>query len=181
MPMARMSAFRATAAAAYPSQCVMLPQISAGQSGARVAAGRIGLASSPNLLKAWRAHSRPRVKSRLRVCETLPNAASSSGRSWPMRQPVNSATTAEPGTSEAMLKMPGIVHSNQRLLREGPASVGQRQLWLLEHYRMVGAAMNCPFVLRLEGSLDVERLRWALTQLIARHEALRTTVARRGR
>lgn len=62
-----------------------------------------------------------------------------------------------------------------------PASVGQRLLWLLSRYRARDTALNCPIVCRLDGPLDIERLREALGLLVDRHEALRTTLERRGR
>lgn len=63
----------------------------------------------------------------------------------------------------------------------GPASVGQRQLWLMDHYLGAGGALNCPIILRISGDLDRDRLAGALEQVIARHEALRTTFTGRGR
>ncbi|MDP9106903.1 MAG: condensation domain-containing protein, partial [Candidatus Eremiobacteraeota bacterium] len=66
-------------------------------------------------------------------------------------------------------------------LRDVPASVGQRLLWFLDRYRAGGAALNCPLVCRLDGPLDVPRLRASIGLLVSRHEALRTTIERRGR
>lgn len=65
--------------------------------------------------------------------------------------------------------------------REAPASVGQRLLWLLDRRRTGAEAMNCPVLCRFDGPLDVDRLRRAVRAVVARHEALRTTVERRGR
>ncbi|WP_063710741.1 condensation domain-containing protein [Actinokineospora enzanensis] len=65
--------------------------------------------------------------------------------------------------------------------REVPASIGQRLLWFLEHYRADTTSLNCPVVCRLHGPLDVGELQVALDRLVARHEALRTTLHRRGR
>ena len=66
-------------------------------------------------------------------------------------------------------------------VRELPASAGQRLLWLLDRQRGGGATLNCPVLCRMDGDLDVARLQAALAQLVARHEALRTIVERRGR
>lgn len=66
-------------------------------------------------------------------------------------------------------------------LTDAPASVGQRQLWLMDHYQGAGGALNCPVVHRLSGPLDVGRLGRALDTVVARHEALRTTFTGRGR
>jgi hypothetical protein len=65
--------------------------------------------------------------------------------------------------------------------RPAPASIGQRLLWFLEHYRPDTASLNCPVVCKLHGPLDVDALRQALARLVQRHEALRTTLVRSGR
>ncbi len=54
-------------------------------------------------------------------------------------------------------------------------------LWLLAHYREVGAGLNCPVLWSLHGPVDHRALQTALEALIHRHEALRTTVTGRGR
>ncbi|MGW3603440.1 condensation domain-containing protein [Micromonospora sp. NPDC005161] len=64
--------------------------------------------------------------------------------------------------------------------RPVPASVGQRLLGIIEHYRADHGALNCPLLCRLSGDVDVAAVRRALTALTARHEALRTTFTGRG-
>ncbi|MET8351565.1 MULTISPECIES: condensation domain-containing protein [unclassified Micromonospora] len=64
--------------------------------------------------------------------------------------------------------------------RPVPASVGQRLLGIIEHYRADHGALNCPLLCRLSGDVDVVTVRRALTALTARHEALRTTFTGRG-
>ncbi|MGW3613293.1 condensation domain-containing protein [Micromonospora sp. NPDC005163] len=64
--------------------------------------------------------------------------------------------------------------------RPVPASVGQRLLGIIEHYRADHGALNCPLLCRLSGDVDVAAVRQALTTLTARHEALRTTFTGRG-
>lgn len=66
-------------------------------------------------------------------------------------------------------------------IHEVPASIGQRLLWFLEHYRPDSASLNCPLVCKLHGRLDSAGLEIAINQLAQRHEALRTTLVRRGR
>lgn len=64
--------------------------------------------------------------------------------------------------------------------REVPASVGQRLLWQMDHYRGAHGALNCPIFLRLRGPLDTGALALAAHELSLRHEALRTTFTGRG-
>jgi condensation domain-containing protein len=62
--------------------------------------------------------------------------------------------------------------------RIAPASVGQRVLWALQHYRGGDGALNVPVLLRIRERVDADRLQRAVDSLAARHEALRTTFRR---
>jgi len=66
-------------------------------------------------------------------------------------------------------------------LIEIPASIGQRLVWFLEHYRSDKSSVSCPALFKIRGSFDEHLLEPALTALVERHESLRTTLARRGR
>lgn len=58
-----------------------------------------------------------------------------------------------------------------------PMSEAQKQLWLLAKMSEDGArAYNDPAVLSISGELDIDAFGQALTQVVARHESLRTTV-----
>ena len=57
--------------------------------------------------------------------------------------------------------------------------MGQRMLWMVDHYRGGEGSLNYPLVLRLRGDVDEGDVADAFEQLIARHEALRTTYLRR--
>ncbi|MFI6907016.1 amino acid adenylation domain-containing protein [Nonomuraea sp. NPDC050394] len=57
---------------------------------------------------------------------------------------------------------------------EIPLSYAQEGLWFMEQFAPGTAAYTIPFVLRLRGSLDDERLHRALETVVSRHEILRT-------
>ncbi|WP_055529417.1 non-ribosomal peptide synthetase, partial [Streptomyces alboniger] len=56
-----------------------------------------------------------------------------------------------------------------------PLSFAQQRLWFLDRLRPGDARYNSAVALRLTGAPDQEALRAALTAVVARHEALRTT------
>ncbi|HWF72029.1 MAG TPA: condensation domain-containing protein, partial [Solirubrobacteraceae bacterium] len=64
---------------------------------------------------------------------------------------------------------------------EAEASIGQRLLWLLDHYRGGEGTINVPIGWRIRRPLDVAALGVALERLVERHETLRTTYRSRGR
>ncbi|MEV0368080.1 amino acid adenylation domain-containing protein, partial [Nocardia fusca] len=55
-----------------------------------------------------------------------------------------------------------------------PLSLAQQRMWFLNWFDGGAAAYNIPLVIRLTGHLDVDALRLAVTDLVARHEVLRT-------
>ncbi|PPT23948.1 condensation protein, partial [Xanthomonas arboricola] len=54
------------------------------------------------------------------------------------------------------------------------ASFAQERLWFLDQLGLVGSAYNISTVLRLDGDLDVAALERGLSELVRRHESLRT-------
>jgi len=75
--------------------------------------------------------------------------------------------------------MPAIHTADDLIAHDGPVSVGQRMLWLIEHYRGGHGRLNYPLLLRIRGELDPGALQSAVDQLVVRHEGLRTTFVRR--
>ncbi|GIJ79633.1 hypothetical protein Xph01_40650 [Micromonospora phaseoli] len=65
-------------------------------------------------------------------------------------------------------------------IQHTPASVAQRLLWMIKHYRTDFGALSCPVLCRLTGEVDADALDAALAALTARHESLRTTFTGRG-
>jgi amino acid adenylation domain-containing protein len=55
-----------------------------------------------------------------------------------------------------------------------PLSFAQERLWLLERLERLAAAYNIPVAVRLRGRLDVAALQQSLTEVVRRHEVLRT-------
>ena len=58
--------------------------------------------------------------------------------------------------------------------QDSPASFGQEQLWFFDQFHPDSSAYNVPVALRISGSLQPAIIERALTEIVARHEALRT-------
>jgi amino acid adenylation domain-containing protein len=61
-----------------------------------------------------------------------------------------------------------------------PLSLGQKRLWFLDQFVAHSSEYVVPLILRLSGPLDTGALARALTEIVARHEILRTSVVVRG-
>ncbi|MBA2352668.1 MAG: amino acid adenylation domain-containing protein, partial [Burkholderiales bacterium] len=62
-----------------------------------------------------------------------------------------------------------------------PLSFAQQRLWFLDQFDPGGSFYNIPLALQLDGVLDIAALRATLSEIVRRHETLRTTfVAKSG-
>ncbi|HWW76901.1 MAG TPA: condensation domain-containing protein, partial [Pyrinomonadaceae bacterium] len=56
-----------------------------------------------------------------------------------------------------------------------PLSFAQQRLWFIDQFEPNSSIYNSPAAVRLSGSLNVDALRETLSEIVRRHEALRTT------
>ncbi|QDE69016.1 non-ribosomal peptide synthetase [Myxococcus xanthus] len=61
-----------------------------------------------------------------------------------------------------------------------PLSFAQQRLWFLDRLKPGGTEYNVPYVLRVDGPLDVSVLERAFSELVRRHEVLRTAFPDEG-
>ena len=71
----------------------------------------------------------------------------------------------------------GQVEISRRTERDvAPLSLAQRRLWIVDQLRPGDPAYHLTLAFRLRGELDVDALQFSITELVRRHEALRTTI-----
>src|SRR5262245_54456834 len=89
-------------------------------------------------------------------------------RALPAQQPARSGASPAPG--EPATRIPRRDPS-----APVPLSFAQQRLWFMDQLAPGSAFYNVPFVVPLAGAVDADALRWSLDELVARHEALRTS------
>lgn len=93
--------------------------------------------------------------------------------------------TEDPVAKRALIEQ--IVQRKKALAREPlsvqvrpahiPMSFAQERLWYVEQIGAAGSAYNISGGVRLEGALEIQAMEQALSEIVARHEALRTRFA----
>ncbi|WP_433566908.1 amino acid adenylation domain-containing protein [Nocardia sp. CA-151230] len=82
------------------------------------------------------------------------------------------------GLATALAKLTGVPTRPALMAGERPAQVplspAQQRMWFLNRFDTESAAYNIPIAIRLTGALDAEAMRQAFTDLVVRHEILRT-------
>jgi acyl carrier protein len=76
--------------------------------------------------------------------------------------------------AEAGVEAPPLVRRERREGAALPVSFAQQRLWFIDQLEGGSAFYNSPAAVRLSGRLDVEALRRTLTEIVRRHESLRT-------
>ncbi|MGW1743995.1 condensation domain-containing protein, partial [Nocardia sp. NPDC001965] len=69
---------------------------------------------------------------------------------------------------------PTRVSASGEIVDAVPLSLAQQRMWFLNRFDGDSAAYNIPLAIRLSGELDVDALRAAVADVVARHEVLRT-------
>ncbi|WP_379129610.1 amino acid adenylation domain-containing protein [Paenibacillus sp. sgz500958] len=79
-----------------------------------------------------------------------------------------------------VLTDPGMQRLSEEDKKHGiPVSYAQQRLWFLKQYDEESAFYNILEAVKLEGELDVSALQQAVTEIVKRHDGLRTTFASR--
>jgi alpha-ketoglutarate-dependent taurine dioxygenase len=81
---------------------------------------------------------------------------------------------------EAPQSARSIIVPRLRKSNQLPASFAQQRLWFLDQLQPGNHAFNIPVALRVFGSLQIEVLQQCLTEIVRRHEVLRTTFTLAG-
>jgi hypothetical protein len=85
---------------------------------------------------------------------------------------------ARAGRGVSMPALQRVEHGEEEREGDGrpglPLSFAQQRLWFLDQLEPGNAFYNCPAAVRMSGGLDVDALERTLTEVVRRHEVLRT-------
>ena len=85
----------------------------------------------------------------------------------------NIITFLKSATNSTSTQLPDIVKIDRN--SELPLSFAQQKFWFLHQFEPESSSNNMPVVVNITGALNVELLEHALTELVRRHEVLRTS------
>ncbi len=68
------------------------------------------------------------------------------------------------------------IHINKTSNKQSVLSFAQERLWFIEQYQGGATAYHIPVVYELDSNTSVEGMKYALQQVVARHEVLRSTI-----
>jgi amino acid adenylation domain-containing protein len=88
-------------------------------------------------------------------------------------------TALQNGHKKTALEAPSITPLSGDRSRV-PASFSQQRLWFVDQFSEESEVYNIPYAVRIQGTLNVDAFRQALSGLAARHESLRTTFIEDG-
>ncbi|HKH47032.1 MAG TPA: amino acid adenylation domain-containing protein [Thermoanaerobaculia bacterium] len=89
------------------------------------------------------------------------------------------ARVVREGLAGEALVAPPLVRVPRDLAHDLPLSFAQQRLWFIDQLEPGNPGYNIPSVMRLLGELSIPRLAQAFTEVVRRHEVLRTTFASR--
>ncbi|WP_025619579.1 non-ribosomal peptide synthetase [Salinispora cortesiana] len=93
---------------------------------------------------------------------------------------MTTADSTTPGSSGKRALLARLLAERAQAPRSYPVSFGQQRLWFLDRFTGGIPVYNIPVAFQVHGPLDVAALRTALTTLVNRHPALRTTFSESG-
>lgn len=93
---------------------------------------------------------------------------------------MTTADSTEPASGGKRALLARLLTERAQAPRSYPVSFGQQRLWFLDRFTGGIPVYNIPVAFQVHGPLDVAALRTALTTLVNRHAALRTTFSESG-
>ena len=86
----------------------------------------------------------------------------------------HTGTTAEARQPDHRRRLEALLRQKVERSRRFPLSFAQQRLWVLEQLEPGNPLYNVPLVVRLRGAVDIDVLNRTLSEVVARHETLRT-------
>ncbi len=91
-----------------------------------------------------------------------------------------STSTADRSSRDRRRQLKALLRKKAEASRSFPLSFAQERLWILDRLDPGNPVYCIPMAMRLRGPLDVDALHRTLTELVARHESLRTKIVSAG-